>query len=106
MTLCFTVPHFTLPDIGSMFFQNISTHLPGCNMVSLSKRAQRVCSPPLNFKYYIICNFQNCDLHTEFWWINLRETDHLRELDVDGKIILNRILTKYGRGCGLNLSVI
>jgi len=26
------------------------------------------------------------ELHTEFWWENLRETDHLEDLDVDERV--------------------
>jgi len=32
------------------------------------------------------------------WWGNLRETDHLEDLDVDGRIILKCILKKIGCG--------
>jgi hypothetical protein len=28
------------------------------------------------------------EAYTELWWGNLRERDHLRDPDVDGKIIL------------------
>ena len=31
------------------------------------------------------------------WWKNLRERDHLQDLGVDGRIILNRIFRKW---CG------
>jgi hypothetical protein len=27
------------------------------------------------------------DVHTGFWWGDLREGDHLEDLDVDGRII-------------------
>jgi len=33
-------------------------------------------------------------VHTGVWWENLRQTDHLEDLDVDGKIILKRIFKK------------
>jgi len=33
------------------------------------------------------------EVFTEFWWGNLREVDHLEELDVDGRIIL-----RWGHG--------
>ena len=29
-------------------------------------------------------------VHAGFWWGNLRERDHLEDLDVDGRIILKR----------------
>jgi len=32
---------------------------------------------------------------TEFWWGNLRERDHWRDPDVDGRIILRRIFRKW-----------
>ena len=35
------------------------------------------------------------DIHTGFWWGNLREGDYLRDLDVDGRIILKWILRKW-----------
>ena len=31
-----------------------------------------------------------------FWWGNLRERDHFEDPDVDGRIILRRILVKWG----------
>jgi hypothetical protein len=30
------------------------------------------------------------EVDSEFWWGNLRKTDHLRNLGGDGSIILNR----------------
>jgi len=35
---------------------------------------------------------------TEFWWGNLRERDHWRDPDVDGRIILRWILRKWDVG--------
>ena len=32
------------------------------------------------------------EVHTEFWWGNLKEGDHLEYVGVDGRIILNGIL--------------
>ena len=34
------------------------------------------------------------EVHTALWWGNLRERDHLKYLDLDGRIILKSIL-KY-----------
>jgi len=33
-------------------------------------------------------------VHTGFWWGNLRERDHLEDLDVDGRIMLIWIFKK------------
>jgi len=34
------------------------------------------------------------ELHTEFWWGNLRERNHLEDLGVEGRIMLKRIFKK------------
>jgi len=88
VTKCFITPNFTQPDIGSMFLQSIFTCLSDHSTVSLTMWQHWICSLPLNIKPHIKCNFQNGDLHTEFWWKRLRETDRLGDLGVDGKIIL------------------
>jgi hypothetical protein len=36
------------------------------------------------------------EMHTKFWSENLKGKDHSEDLDVDGKIILEWILGKYG----------
>jgi hypothetical protein len=38
------------------------------------------------------------DMHTEFWWRNLRGRDHLKDLGADGKIILKLNFNKYNGG--------
>jgi hypothetical protein len=42
------------------------------------------------------------EVHTAFWWGNLRERDHLEDLGIDEKIILKWILKTRlgGRGLG------
>ena len=37
------------------------------------------------------------EVHTGFWWGNLRVEDHLEGLDADGKIILKWIFKKWDR---------
>jgi hypothetical protein len=37
-------------------------------------------------------------VHTGFWWGNLRERDHLEDLDIDGRIILKWIFWKWDGG--------
>jgi hypothetical protein len=36
------------------------------------------------------------EAHTELWWEELLERDHFKNLDVDGRIILNGIFKKWG----------
>jgi hypothetical protein len=35
------------------------------------------------------------EMHTEFWWRNVRERDHKEDLDVDERILLKMIYTAY-----------
>jgi hypothetical protein len=44
------------------------------------------------------------EVHTGFWWGNLRERSHLEDAGVDGRIILRWIYRKCDRGHGLDLS--
>jgi hypothetical protein len=37
-------------------------------------------------------------VHTGFWWGNLRERDHLEDLGLDGRIILNWVFKKLVGG--------
>jgi hypothetical protein len=35
------------------------------------------------------------EVHTGFWWRDLREGDHLEDPDVDGRIILKWVFKKW-----------
>ena len=37
------------------------------------------------------CNAYGGEVHTGFWWGNVRERDHLGDLVVDGRIIFKTI---------------
>jgi hypothetical protein len=42
------------------------------------------------------------EVHTGFWWGDLREGGHLEDLAVDGRIILKWIFKKWDGGHGLD----
>ena len=35
------------------------------------------------------------EVHAGFWWDNLRERDHFKDLDVDGRLIFKWIFRKW-----------
>jgi hypothetical protein len=38
------------------------------------------------------------EMHTGFWWVNLKKGDNLQDLSVDGSIVLKLVMnTYYGR---------
>jgi len=42
------------------------------------------------------------EVHTGFWWGNLRERIYLEDLGVDGRIILKWVFRKWDGGHGLD----
>jgi hypothetical protein len=39
---------------------------------------------------------ERCEMHTIFWWVNLKGRYYLEDLGIDGNIILEWILRKLG----------
>jgi hypothetical protein len=46
------------------------------------------------------CSSYGEEGYTGFWWGNLRESDHLEDPGVDGRIILRWIFRKWDVGVG------
>jgi hypothetical protein len=36
------------------------------------------------------------EVHTGFWWGNLKEREHTEDLGIDGRIMLKRVFKKWG----------
>jgi hypothetical protein len=49
-----------------------------------------------------IARMRKREVHTGFWWGDLKEGDHLGDRSVDGRIILNWIFKKWDWGHGLD----
>jgi hypothetical protein len=43
------------------------------------------------------------EMHPKFWWENLKERDHLEDVDTDGRIII-KVISKKLNGCELDSS--
>jgi hypothetical protein len=46
--------------------------------------------------------YGRAEVHTGFWWGNLREGDHLKDSSIDGSITLKYTFEKWVRGHGLD----
>jgi hypothetical protein len=44
------------------------------------------------------------EVHTGFWWGDLRERDNLEDQGVDGRLIIGWSFRRWYRGYGLDLS--
>ena len=45
----------------------------------------------------VVAHMVTGEVHTGFWWGELRERDHLVDLDIDGRIILQERQCTYER---------
>jgi len=60
------------------------------------------------YQYYLgdgtghVAHMGREEVHTRFWWGNLRERDHFEDLGIDGGIILKCIFKKWNVGLGLD----
>jgi len=50
-----------------------------------------------------VAHMRTGGLYTGFWWGFLRETDHLEDLGVDGRIFTKRIFKKWNGEVGIRL---
>jgi hypothetical protein len=47
------------------------------------------------YSKHFFCNKYLLELHIQLWWENLRERDHLEDVGLDGRIILEWIIKKW-----------
>jgi hypothetical protein len=41
--------------------------------------------------------YRGGEVHAGFWWASLRESDHLKDLGIDGRLIFKWIFKKWDR---------
>jgi hypothetical protein len=73
-----------------------SLKLPGqkCWDRSYQEQTSKTINVPSNNSLrmgYMACRRGKIKIHTQFWWGNLKETDHLKDLGLDGRIVLKCI---------------
>jgi hypothetical protein len=54
-------------------------------------------SRKIRWEKHVACMARG-EVHTGFWWENLREEDHLKDQGIDGRIILKCILENMNGG--------